>query len=300
MSENKTLFFALVMLLLGILPATETKILAETSGAGNRSGNNNLVVGFRGGINFSTPAILGHVNVIQRPDGSSLFEKDYLPLFRNLGYQYAFMAMYYIRPGMSLAFEPGMSSFNYRYNTQTGWNNGASTSDYIEYTADHMNTINYIELPLIFRKEFERTGLTPFLSIGLFYGFMISGSKKVLSEVTRHTGSASIPFESSTTLADNSQSYIHSRFGVAPGAGFFYPVGPVKLMLAVDFGFGFNNIVRESDRFNNAGTTAGFYDVQDDMRLGTLNVHIGILFNTGSKQAGKAVECITLKRRKKP
>jgi hypothetical protein len=240
------------------------------------------------------------MNVIQRPDGSSLFEKDYLPLFRNLGYQYAFMAMYYIRPGVSLSFEPGISSYNYRYNTQTGWNNGASTSDYIEYTADHRNTVNYIELPLVLRKEFERAGLTPFVSIGLFYGFMISGSKKVLSEVTRHTGSASIPFETSTTLTDNSQSYIHSRFGIAPGAGVFYPLGSIKLMFAVDFGFGLNNIVRESDRFNNAGTTAGFYDVQDDLRLGTLNFHVGILFHTGSKQAGKNVDCIALKKRKKP
>jgi hypothetical protein len=279
------------------------------SGSGNtgiagalQSGSNqniNLIVGFRGGINFSQPLVMNSNEVIQSPDNAPAFEKDYTPLFSNIGYQYAFVVMVYLKQSTSLSFEPSVSTYNYRYKTINGWTNGADALDYIEFSASHKNGIGYLELPVVLRHEFGGNRLIPFVSLGVFYGIRINGQKRVETTVIRNTGTVSIPYESTTSVSDNAGTYIHSRFGISPGIGVFYPMGPVKLMLGIDVGLGLNNIVNESQRYSNTTTTAGMYDIQDDIRLSSLNINIGILFNTGKNQGGKMVDCINLKSKKR-
>jgi hypothetical protein len=266
--------------------------------AAGQNKNLNLIVGFRGGMNFSQPLVLHPNEILQSPDGVVAYEKEYSPFYVNTGYQYAFMGMIYLKPSISLAFEPGISVYRYKYETLTGWTNGADASDYIEYTARHRNSLSYLEFPIVLRYDLKGNTLIPFVSLGIFYGFLLGGEKKLEASVTRYSATASIPYETSTTLMNNTGSYIRSRIGIAPGVGFYYPMGPVKLMFSVDLGLGLNNIVNESERYSNASATAGMYDIQDDMRLAVLNIHIGILFNTGTNQAGKAVECVTFKRKK--
>ena len=261
-------------------------------------GNINLIVGFRGGVNFAQPFVMDHNEVFQTDNSSVLYEKEYSPLFVNIGYHYAFLFMVYLKESLSLSFEPAISNYNYKYQSNTGWTNGADPTDYIEYAAHHKNTISYLEFPLIMRMEFGNGTIKPFVSLGLVYGYRLNATKKMEYTVTRYNGSSPIPYENSTVYSDNSDSYIHSRLAVAPGIGFFYPVGAVKIMLSADFAFGLNNIIDESQRFANSAVTSGMYDVQDDMRLSALNITLGILFNTGRNQAGKAVECVTFKRKR--
>jgi hypothetical protein len=258
----------------------------------------NLVVGFRGGINFAQPLVIHSNEVLQGPVAATLFEKKYATLFSNFGYQYAFMAMVYLKESTSLSFEPGFSTYRYKYTTLAGWTNGADATDYIEYNASHRNSLTYLEFPFILRHEFNGSTVTPFVSFGAFYGLMTVAEKKMSSDITRHTDTGSIPYETVDLASNNTASYIRSRMGITGGAGFFYPLGPVKLMVSMDAGLGLNNIVDESHRYSNAATTAGMYDIQDDLKLWSLNLNIGILFNTGTNQAGKAVECITIKRKK--
>ena len=259
--------------------------------------NLNLIVGFRGGANFSQPLILERYDVLQGQPANPV-EKEYDPMFSNLGYQYAFLVMVYLTKSTSLSFEPGIAAYRYGYHTQTSWTNGSDPADYIEYTSMHKNRVNYLEFPLVLRHEFSGKKVIPFVSIGFFYGFMIGAEKQMESSITRYSGTVAIPYENISSISNNSSSYIHSRIGISPGLGIFYPLGPVKLMLSADFGLGFNNIINESQRYGNASVSAGMYDVQDDLKLGSLNIHIGILFNTGTNQAGKQVECISFKKRK--
>lgn len=261
-------------------------------------GNTNLIVGFRGGVNFSQPYIMNRNEVIQGYDPASLPEKKYSGLFSNIGYQYAFMIMAYLKENLSLSFEPGMSTYIYKYKTLMGWTNGTDATDYFEFSGRHRNKVTYVEFPVVLRYEFEGGAFTPFVSLGAFYGIRTNASKLLESSVTRHTGTVSIPYETSSVTSDNTETYIQSRFGITPGIGLFYSIGAAKLMLSADYGFGLNNIVNESQRYSNSPVTSGMYDVQDDMRLGALNINIGILFNTGKNQAGKSVECITFKRSK--
>jgi len=278
----------------GVAPGLFT--VALKAPGGNK--NLNLVVGFRGGINFSQPLVIHSNEVLQSQTTGRLFEKKYASLFSNFGYQYAFMAMVYLQASTSLSFEPGFSTYRYNYTTLTGWTNGTDATDYIEYAASHRNSLSYFELPVILRHEFNGNTVTPFVSLGVFYGLMTGAEKRMTSEITRHTGTASIPYETASMVSNNTSSYIRSRMGISGGGGFFYPLGPVKLMFSIDAGLGMNNIVNESQRYFNAATTAGMYDIQDDLKLWSLNLNIGILFNTGTNQAGKAVECITFKRKK--
>jgi len=263
-----------------------------------RLNNMNLIVGFRGGVNFSMPLILSRNDVLQGQLSAAPVEKEYNSMFSNLRYQYAFLAMVYLKEATSLSFEPGLASYRYGYQTLTGWTNGSDAADYIEYEAMHNNRLHYLEFPLVLRHEFSGRKIIPFVSFGFFYGFMIGAEKQMESTVTRYSGTVSIPYENTSSISNNSSSYIHSRIGISPGLGIFYPLGPVKLMFGVDAGLGFNNIINESHRFGNASVSSGMYDVQDDLRLVSLNFHVGILFNTGSNQAGKQVDCISFKKRK--
>jgi hypothetical protein len=297
----RLIFLLLIALISRFCEAGEVieKSLSSFSGTNGRTNNMNVIVGFRGGVNFAQPMIIHSNEVLLSQSNTSLFEKVYAPLFSNFGYQYAFMVMVYLKKNTSLAFEPGFANYCYKYKTRTGWSNGANAAEYIEYTANHKNMISYLELPLVIRHEFTGKTITPFVSLGIVYSFRMGAMKRMQSEVTQYTGPVSIPYENTTALTNNSGAYIRSRIAVEPGIGFYYPMGPLKLMVSAGLGFGLNNIINESKRYNNSSTTAGMYDIQDDMRLGSLNLNIGILFNTGSNQAGKAVECVTFKKRKR-
>lgn len=270
-------------------------------------GNLNLKVGFRGGVNFSQPFVMGRNEVLQVDDPADVFEKDYLPFFTNAGYHYAFVFLTYLNESLSLSVEPAMTTYNYKYRLSTSWTNGTDPADYIEYETKHRNNISYLELPIVLRYEFGGSKIHPFVSLGLTYGYRINASKKMEYTVTRHTGVLSIPYENYTLSSNSAKSYIHSRFEIAPGIGFFYPLGPVKLFLSADFSFPLNNIVDESQRYANSTVTNGMYDVQDDIRLGALNLTLGFIFSTGStqfgstgkKRGGKALECPDLNRKRK-
>lgn len=271
-------------------------------------GNLDLIVGFRGGVSFSLPLVMNRNEVIQGYDPANLYEKDYAPLFSNIGYHYAFMFMAYLNESLSLSVEPAVATYSYKYRLTTGWTNGADPNEFFEYSASHRNNVSYLELPVVLRYEYSKKKIHPFVSLGIVYGYRTNAYKKVDSSVTLHTGTASIPYENSTTNSSNSESYIHSRFGIAPGIGLFYPVGTVKIMLSADFCFGLNNITNESRRYDNSNITSGLYDVQDDITLNALNITLGILFNTrsnnqgnssGKRQGGKAVDCPTFKQKRK-
>jgi hypothetical protein len=293
--------FLLFLVLPGLCTAGGVINMSSKPPVGEKSGNGhmNVIVGFRGGVNFAQPMIIHTNEVLLSNSNSTLFEKKYGPLFANIGYQYAFIVMVYLRKNTSLAFEPGFANYSYKYKTRTDWSNGANASEFIEFSGIHKNMINYLELPVVLRHEFPGKSITPFVSLGLVYGFSMGAMKRMKAEISSHTGPVSIPYENTTTLTNNSDAYIHSRITLEPGIGFYYPLGPVKLIVSAGLGLGLNNIINESQRYNNSSTTAGMYDIQDDMRLGSLNINIGILFNTGSNQAGKAVECITFKQRKR-
>lgn len=270
-------------------------------------GDLNLNVGFRGGVNFSQPFVMDRNEVLQGNGPADVFEKDYSPVFANTGYHYAFVFLTYLNESLSLSVEPAMTTYNYKYKLSASWTNGTDPADYIEYETKHRNSVSYIELPIVFRYEFGGSKIQPFVSLGLTYGYRINASKKMEYTVTRHTGALSIPYENATLSNSNAKSYIHSRFGIAPGMGFFYPLGTVKLFLSADFSFPLNNIVDESQRYANSAITTGMYDVQDDVRLGALNLTLGFIFSTGStqvgstgkKRGGKALECPDFNRKRK-
>lgn len=277
--------------------------MAEKTGKSLFSGNGsldniNLIIGIRGGINFAQPIVMDHFEVIQGNDPTVAYNKDYSPLFVNLGYHYAFVFMVYLKKTLSLSFEPAMASYRYKYRSSTDWTSGGDPTDYITFTADHSNTVNYLEFPLTIRQEIGSQDFKPFVSLGLTYGYRLTAAKKMEYSINRNQGNVSIPIESNTVISNNSDSYIHSRFAVAAGFGFLYSVGPANLMLSADFSFGLNNIVDESQRYSNPSITSGMYDVQDNIRLSAVNITLGILFNTGKNQAGKAVECVTFKRKR--
>jgi hypothetical protein len=308
MQLRRLLFFTALIFTLNLTESAD----AESAGKipvspGGFFSNLNLAFGFRGGVNFSLPVVINPNEVIQGDDPSAIYEKDYSPFYNNIGYHYAFMFMAYLNESLSLSVEPAFATYSYKYESSTEWTNSADPTDYIDYMAKHKNSVSYLELPVVLRYEFSGNKIQTFISLGLSYGYMIFAAKRMNYTVTRHTGALSLPYENSTQIINNAGSYIHSRFGVAPGIGFFYPLGTVKLMLSADFSFPLNNIVNESQRFANSSVTTGMYDVQDDLRLGALNITLGVLFNASNfqggssrkKRGGKAVECPDFSPKKK-
>jgi hypothetical protein len=284
-----------------------TSVVIAGSQAKPMQGNFDLHVGFRGGINFTQPFVMNRNEVLQGYDPSVVYRKDYSPFITNIGYHYAFMFQSYLNESLSLSFEPAFVNYSYKYSLSTSWTNGTDPADYIEYEAKHRNSISYFELPLLLRYEFTGRRIQPFISVGFTYGYRLTAVKKMEYSVTQYLGNVTIPYENSTQTTNSSESYIRSRFGVAPGIGFFYPLGKVRLMLSADISFSLNNITDESQRYVNSSVTTGMYDVQDDIRPGILNVTLGFLFNTGNmpggssgnNKGGKSVECPDIKRNRK-
>jgi hypothetical protein len=149
---------------------------------------------------------MNHNEVVQGNDPATVYEKEYQPLFVNLGFHYAFVFMVYLKEALSLSLEPAIAGYQYKYRSSIGWTNGADPADYIEFAAQHSNRVSYLEFPVVLRSEFGSNAFRPFVSFGLIYGYRLNAAKKMEYSVTRHNGSTSVPYESNTVLSSNSQS----------------------------------------------------------------------------------------------
>jgi hypothetical protein len=267
-----------------------------------------LLVGFKGGVNFSVVIPTKRFAVIQSlgGTGTSPAEKKYGPFFRNTGYQYGFLGMMRVRNSFLVSIEPGFGSYVMKYQAISTWYNASTQSNRIEITSNFTDKLRYFEIPLELRYELGTGMVRPFLAAGFVYGMLTGATGKAQSSTVQYINDAGYNLENNTLAGDISGNYITTRLSTFPGAGLFVEMSRIILFAEADYYFTLHNIVDESARYSNQQTVGSSYNVPDNLKLDNLVINIGVLFriNTPAGSQGKgrgkgsAVECPPINNRK--
>jgi len=264
-------------------PGNTRTFLASGGSFGDR-----ILVGFRGGLNFTLPMPVKRFTVIQNIDGTinSQSTKDYSPLFRNMGYQYGFSGLYRINPAMTISLEPTFGNYTIKYQTKSVWNDANDDANRIEITTDIINRLRYFEIPLELRYEMGSGQIRPYLAAGLFYGVLTGAAGTAESDAVQFVDDVSIDLENIHDAGDVSGNFISTRLVAFPGAGVFIDFSKVTVYAEADYYFGLHNVVDESARFANQQVVGSSYDVPDNLKPDNLAINVGILFRIGGASGG--------------
>jgi hypothetical protein len=258
-----------------------------------------LLVGFKGGANFSVVIPTQRFSVIQSLDGTtSAAGKEYDPFFRNTGYQYGFVGMIRVGNSFLVSIEPGFSSYTMKYQARSTWYDGSSPTDRIEITTKFTDKLRYFEIPVELRYELGKGMFKPYLAAGFFYGMLSGANGSAQSSTVQYINDVAINLENNASAGDISGNFITTRLATFPGVGLFVEMSRIVLFAEADYYISLHNIVNESARYSNQQTVGSIYNVPDNLKLDNLVINIGVLFrissNLGNQGAGRgkgAVEC---------
>jgi hypothetical protein len=264
-----------------------------------------LVIGFKGGVNFSMVIPTQRFSVIQSMGGTtSPAQKEYGPFFRNTGYQYGFVGMIRVGKSFLVSIEPGFSSYIMKYQASSTWY-ASTPADRIEMTTKFTDKLRYFEIPVELRYELGSGQIRPYLAAGFFYGMLTGALGSAESSTVQYINNTGINLESSTSAGDISGNYITTRLATFPGIGLFVEYSRVILFAEADYYISLHNVVNESARFSNQQSVGSSYNVPDNLKLDNLVINIGVLFRISSSMGnqgrgrgkGSAVECPVINRK---
>jgi hypothetical protein len=259
-----------------------------------------LLVGFKGGVNFSVVIPTQRFSVIQSLGGTSTSaaQKEYDPFFRNTGYQYSFVGMIRVGKSILVSIEPGFSTYAMKYQARSTWYDGSAPTDRIEITTKFSDKLRYFEIPVELRYELGKGMFKPYLAAGFFYSMLTGATGSARSSTVQYINNVAINLENNTAAGDISGNYITTRLATFPGVGLLVEMSKIVLFAEADYFISLHNIVDESSRYSNQQTIGSSYNVPDNLKLDNLVINIGVLFrinsNMGSQGAGMgkgAVPC---------
>ena len=237
-----------------------------------------ILVGFKGGINFTQPIPLARYSVVSTNNAVEAGMKKYKSFLSNPGYQYGFVIIYNLTENIALSFQPGISQYAYSYSNSYSWADNSNTSNQIDLTYESRHTLHYFEFPLIVQYSYGSGSLKPYLQGGFQYGMIQNATAKVTTQLIQHSLNGDVPLNVDDNTGDVSAWYIRSRFTLLAGAGVRYDLSAVLLALDASYFFGLNNVVNEKGRYSIQNFSGGSYDIPDDINLHNLVINVSLLF----------------------
>jgi hypothetical protein len=254
-------------------------------------------VGFHGGINFTNSAIISSYNLVTNINGEQGSEKAYEPLFNNFGHQLGFSLFIQFKDHFLVGFIPEIGKYSYGYSTSLDFYDSQGDLASIYRNESRIN-LNYIIFPLLIQYQVLREGnWSPYLFAGGSYGLLRSALHNVAFTTILETETGTIEFNNPST-SNSSTEFIKSKWNVFGGVGAFYDFTQFRIEIDVSYWFGLNNIVNETNRYNNQAISGSTYDITDDVRLSHLVMNLSILFPINKKTNRGSLDCVVPKRRK--
>ncbi|MCG9910966.1 MAG: PorT family protein [Flavobacteriales bacterium] len=242
-----------------------------------------LIVGIKGGVNFTHPMVLQSHSVFS-PTGNSANgseNKTYEPIMKNMGFQGGLFLLYRFTNQISAGIEGLFFQYRYAYSNTYTW---ADTQEGTSFTLEqkHINRLHYFEIPALVRYDINIRKITPFVQGGVYTGFLQSGISQ-----TRSTQSSGQVFPASPTQNPPTQTndrFAKVSFGVLGGAGVSYFAGKVMLSLGGNVRYSILPPTGNLHRYNDqASTSSAYLDVPDNIRLLNLELYISVGVPIGLK-----------------
>ena len=235
-----------------------------------------FLIGLKGGLNLSQQIILEQFQVFSNLSEDDAGAKEYNTIWKNLGIQYGFVGLYRLHKKLNLIIEPTFSNYKYGYKSITEWQDNSGTI--LTSSQNHTQNLHYFELPIIIQYFFDQRPVKPYFLIGGYYGYLLGAEKVInIDEYISINGQRFKTASEHQHVYFNDQ-YIKSRFAGIAGTGAIYDLTAMQLMFGVSYHFSLNNISRENARFSNQLITGSAYDINDNIRLNTIEFNLRILF----------------------
>lgn len=271
-----------------------------TASAAGQSGDDrkpSLLVGFYGGINFTSPSVKESYYTVHSLDNVSTSEKNYAPMFQNMGHQFGFVMFYPVAGNLHVGLLPSYASYKYQYDVASTWTN--STGSTLTGNFDHLQRLRYFELPATVRYYVGTARFKPFVE-GLFsFGLLHIADKQATIDYSASTGGTSSTVQHNQVNGDFKEAYLTSKWDVGAGAGISYDFDQLILTLGASYMYQLNTISNDKNRYNNGLFANNTYSVEDRLSLNNLKINLSIIFPISKITKRGAVECHYFKEKRK-
>jgi hypothetical protein len=254
--------------------------------------NIEFLVGIKGGINFTTPLILNRYSVFENTsDNASTQFKTYGKWFKNIGNQFGILLIARFGETNYLMLQPALTTHVIKYTGLYEWQNASNPNESSNLTYMHKQSLKYLEIPIIYRKEMGQQTLRPYLQGGAFYGLLQNATQNVDIAETMTIGQTTNEISGGNRSGSSTSQFIRTHIGVMAGAGLAYHFNSVIVCLDGLYKLGLNNITNEKNRYTNQPIVGDTFDVPDDISLNALMVSVNIIFKIGNPNKKRALKC---------
>ncbi len=239
-----------------------------------------LMLGVNAGVNITIPHPYRRYSILgpAASTGEDVYRKDYRYKLTHIwGLELAGVMEYTLTKHLSVNMQVSTISLRIYYeNNLERKDNGARGGNGSRTSLDsiHRHELYYIEVPVFLKYRFVnvRSRLKPYLQIGGFFRGLQFAHKSIDTVLNGKKETKLLNLEKRIHRIDS---------GLCFGAGITYDTRfagfRLFLELEVNYRHGFNNIVNEDQRYENAELIPGYYDVFDDIKLRNWDLTFKIL-----------------------
>ncbi len=235
-----------------------------------------VFLGLYGGVNFTLPIVTERHSIISGIES----QKDYEPMFNNLGSQFGFIVSYGLTNRLSLVAQPGYYTYNFRYITSYSWQDTISNLP-LDKEMHHVQNASYFTIPILLKWDFTVKKFSPYVQVGGFIDILHQSNKFISYDYTIDGLADKNQVQSTPTIGLNNH-LNKVNAGVVAGVGISYNAKKVIIGLESNFRFGLVPIVNNRNRYaDHTGFAAQHLDVLDQFTLANLNFQITLTFPIG-------------------
>jgi hypothetical protein len=231
-------------------------------------------IGIRGGAILSGAKNYERFSALVSTDSTTVtYDKKYenykkVTAFSGIEFAFTYKSQF------TISLQPSYKRQTFGYSYSNIWYDTSGT--YLKLNNKALIKVDYISLPLIFRFDFTKTALRPYVMAGIVYDIRMQSYKTLTihAEDTQAGGLSSFEKEQLSSAANSL--FIRSALGWTAGAGCSYKVGNIRLIMDVSYRSGLHNIVNQKSRYDNLFSPTG--DVMDNLKLNQWQLSVGCLF----------------------
>lgn len=235
-----------------------------------------LIIGIKGGVNFTQPLVLSSHSVFSPTLGSlhGSTPKKYEPFMKNMGFNGGIFLMYRITNRLSASLEGLYFQYRYSYKNSYVWTDAVDGTTFT-LEQQQFNRLNYFEIPVMLRYDFTIRKITPFIQGGIFTGFMHSA---VTQSVSRQYSSQIAPSEETKNpLTQTNDRYTKVHLGAVGGGGVSFFAGKIMLTLGGNVRYSLLPPTGNLHRYNDqASSSSAYLDVPDNMNFLNMELYVSI------------------------
>lgn len=244
---------------------------------------NKLFFGVYGGTNVTNVSVKDSYHVLTPTSELDLNgSKTYGKMFESWSSQFGFKLLYGFSKHISVVVEPGIYTKKFHYLTNYAW---SDTIDMMDFSKEirFNNNITYFTLPLYLRWDMLKKQFSPYIQAGGFFDFRYKSQKAAYVD-GMIDGAVDVNNPDLLTAEVSWNDYVKKhQYGIAGGLGFSYFSKYVVISLEVNYKMALNPLFDDRNRYSDlSGFTTQFLDVDDRIKLGSLNAQLSLMIPISS------------------